>query len=187
MELSPSWEAANWAATQEIPNIFWNPNVYCPVLKSPPLVPIHSQINPVQSSCSISLRSILLLSTRLRLGLPSGIFLLVSHKYPTHSSSLLSCYIPCSSHSPWLRHSNYTWKRVHVMKHYFSVFSNLLSLHLSSVQIFFSTPCSHTPSVYIPPLIQFILTSYDFWKKWISELNSVRVFVNYTYKNGKIF
>jgi hypothetical protein len=24
--------------------------------------------------------------------------------------------MPCPSHSPWLDHSNYTWRRVHVMK-----------------------------------------------------------------------
>jgi hypothetical protein len=31
-------------------------------------------------------------------------------------------------------------------------FSNLLSLHFSSDQIFSSAPCSQTPSVYVPPL-----------------------------------
>jgi hypothetical protein len=31
-----------------------------------------------------------------------------------HSSSPQSCYMPCPSHSPWLDHSNYTWRRVHV-------------------------------------------------------------------------
>jgi hypothetical protein len=31
---------------------------------------------------------------------------------------------------------------------HYAVFSNLLSLHLSSVQLFSSGPCSQTPSVY---------------------------------------
>jgi hypothetical protein len=59
------------------------------------------------------------------------------------------------SHPPWLDHSNYTWWRVRVMNP-LSVCSfpepPVTSVQ-SSVQIFSSTPCCQTLSVYVPPLI----------------------------------
>jgi hypothetical protein len=47
MELSPSWEAANCAATRELPSILLNPEVYHSVHISPPPVPILNQIDPI--------------------------------------------------------------------------------------------------------------------------------------------
>jgi hypothetical protein len=67
----------------------------------------------------ITLRSILILSTHLRLGLPSGSF---PPRFPTNIlyAFLFShlCYMPCLSHPPWLDYSNSNciWRRVRVMK-----------------------------------------------------------------------
>jgi hypothetical protein len=74
MELSPSWEAASCASTHECPRILWKTKVHYRVHNSPPQVPILSQINPVRPT-PFYLRSILILSIHLRLGLPSGLFL----------------------------------------------------------------------------------------------------------------
>jgi hypothetical protein len=112
MELSPSWEAASCAATQQFPNTLQNPKVHYRVHKGPQLVPIQS-IPPHP----ISLRSILILSSHLRLGLPSGLsFLLVfPSKSYIHSSSLHACCMPRPSHPPCPDNSNYTWRTVQVI------------------------------------------------------------------------
>jgi hypothetical protein len=127
MEVSPSWEAATCAPTQELPSILWNPNIHYRVHKSPPLVPILNQINPIHTipSNPISLRSILILSTHLRLGLTSGLF-------PSGFPPLPhSCYMPSPSHPPWLDHSNCTWRRVQVMKLLLMQFSRTSSHFIS--------------------------------------------------------
>jgi hypothetical protein len=60
----------------------------------------------------MSLRSILILSLS-----QWSLSFWLSHQY-TICIPLLphSCYMPCPSHLPWLYHSNYTWRRVQVMK-----------------------------------------------------------------------
>ena len=49
MKLSPSSEATNFAATQELPSVLWKPKVHYCVDKRPPLVPIMSQIFSVHT------------------------------------------------------------------------------------------------------------------------------------------
>jgi hypothetical protein len=58
---------------QELPRILWNPMVHYRVHKSPPMVSVLRQINPVDTTPSYLISS-LILSTHLRLGLPSGLF-----------------------------------------------------------------------------------------------------------------
>jgi hypothetical protein len=73
MEVNPSWEATNCAATQELPSILQNPKVHYRAQKSPPLVPILSQIDPVHT-IPTNLRSILIVSRHPCRVHPSGLF-----------------------------------------------------------------------------------------------------------------
>ena len=99
MELSPSWEANRFAAGQEIPRILWNPNVHYRIHKCPPPVPILSQLDPVHTPLHpTSWRSILILSSHLRLGLPCG---LIPSVFPTkilYTSHLSPVRATCSDH-----------------------------------------------------------------------------------------
>jgi hypothetical protein len=62
--------------------------------------------------------------------------------------------MPCPSRPPWIHHSNFTCRRVQVMKLLIMQFSPAFyHFHLSSVQIFSSALCSQTPSVYVPLLM----------------------------------
>ena len=64
-EHSPSWK---------IPHILWNPKVHYRPHKCPSHVPILSHIYPLQVPHPTSCRFILILSSHLRRGLPSGLF-----------------------------------------------------------------------------------------------------------------
>jgi len=67
-------EKLSHSASQEIPRIIWNPTVHYQVHNDLTLGPTLSQMHQSTFCRPIFLRSILMLSTHLRLGPPSGIF-----------------------------------------------------------------------------------------------------------------
>jgi hypothetical protein len=69
----PSWEAANCAATQELPSILRNPKVHYRTHKSLSPVPSLRSIQSIPSH-PVSLIPNLILPTYLHLRLPSGLF-----------------------------------------------------------------------------------------------------------------
>jgi hypothetical protein len=64
-----------------------------------------------------------------------------------HSSSPHLCYMSCPSDLPWFDHSNYTWRRVQVMKFLIMQFS-LISCHFISLWSKYSP--QHPQSMFFP-------------------------------------
>jgi len=74
MEQSNSWEAKRFENSQEIPRILWNPKVHHRIHMCLPPLPILSHLDPFHTPHPTSWRPILILSSHLCLGLPSGLF-----------------------------------------------------------------------------------------------------------------
>jgi hypothetical protein len=125
VEHSPSSEANQFPTSQEIPCILWNPKLQCCIYERLPPVPFLSQINPVHAPHPTSWRSILIFSSHLHLGLPSGsLSLRFPHK--TLCGPLLfppTCYMPNPSHSQF-DHLNNIWWGIQIIK-LLIVFSSL--------------------------------------------------------------
>jgi hypothetical protein len=128
----------------------------------------------------VSLKSILTLSSHLRLGLPNGLF---PFGFPT---SILHAFIftPIRGTCPFhlilpdliiliilVRSTNYE------APHYV-VFSSLPSLHLPSVQILSSAPCSQTPSVYVHNHRPVVLYGCETWSLTLREEQRLSVLEN---------
>jgi hypothetical protein len=112
MEQSPSWEADQFSASQEIPHILWNTKVHYSTHKCPPPVLILSQLNPVHTPTSHFLkihRNIILPSKPG--SLQWSLSLRFPHQNPVYTSPLPpTCYVPCSSNSSQFYHPrNIEW------------------------------------------------------------------------------
>jgi hypothetical protein len=78
---------------------------------------LHWSLSSARSIRPNSLRSILIFSFHIRLGLPSGLFSLAfPPKSYINSSSPHACYMSRPSHPPWSDLSYYTWRKTQLMK-----------------------------------------------------------------------
>jgi hypothetical protein len=146
MEQSPSWEAKRFATSQEIPRMLWNPKVHCRIHKCPQ--PDSILNNPIQSIPPhlTSWRYILILSSHLHLGLPSGLF---PSCFPTKTLYTTPpphpSYMPRPSHSSWFYHPHNSGWGVQVMKLLIMKFSPLscylVPLMTDVCTVFASTFC----------------------------------------------
>jgi len=74
MEKSPSSKSSSSSDSQETPRTLWNQKIHHRIHKSAPLVPILTQLNNIHILTAYSLRSVLILSTHLDIGLPSSLY-----------------------------------------------------------------------------------------------------------------
>jgi hypothetical protein len=133
--------------------LLWNPEIRYAyrVHKIPPLSPVLSQLSPVHIHASVYLRSVLMLPSRLGLGLPSGPFMTITFY---EFLFIHMWYISRISHPPLFYHPNNIYWRVQIMKLLISVLSTPHPplIHLSCFEILSSAPRSRTPTIRILPL-----------------------------------
>jgi hypothetical protein len=91
----------------DFPCLIWNPKVHCRVHNSPPLVPIFSQVHLVHTFPPNFPRFVLILSSHLRLGLPSALPLRFTDQNFIHVSRLSHAFYNYRPSFPsWLDYSN---------------------------------------------------------------------------------
>jgi hypothetical protein len=125
MEQGPYWKANGSSAGQEILSILWTPKVDYRIYNSPPPVPILSQLNPVHAlpppPHPTFWRSILILSSHLRMGLPSS---LLPSRLPT---KILHAALPSPIHAIRPTQQRTSYLHIITMILYENLVSSLLS------------------------------------------------------------
>jgi hypothetical protein len=111
MQQSPSWKANSFSATQEIPRNLWNPEVHYRIYKSPPPVPILSQLHPVHAPLFHVLNILFDIILPPTPGSPKWSPSLRSpYQNPLRSCPLPhTCHMPRPSHSSQFDHLDYIW------------------------------------------------------------------------------
>jgi hypothetical protein len=98
------------------------------------LVPILNQMYQARSthSCFFKIQFNIILPPTFSILLVISFLLDFPQKSYMYFSSRYAYFMPCPSHPPWLDHSNYTWRRVKVMKllimQFFLTFYHFISL-----------------------------------------------------------
>jgi len=108
MQQIPSWEANRFSATQAIPRILWNPNVYYRIHKCPLTLPVLTQLDPVHSLTSKSLKIRLnVIISPTPLYSKWSLSLRFPHQSPVYKSPLPHiCYMSRPSHFSLFYHPN---------------------------------------------------------------------------------
>ena len=114
MEQSPSWKADRFSARQIFLH-FMEAEGSLPHSQEPATCPYPESDQSSPWPHPAYWRPILILSSHLRQGLPSGLF---PSSLPTKTlySTLHTCYMPCQSHSSGFYHLNNTWCEVQIIK-----------------------------------------------------------------------
>jgi hypothetical protein len=98
MQPSPAPETTSRSATQELPNILWNPKVHYRVHKSPPPVLVLIQVNSVYATPSYYSVTHLILSSHPRLYLPSGLLYSGFYTKAPHAFFFTPIRATCPAH-----------------------------------------------------------------------------------------
>jgi len=136
---SPSWKSNSPSASQAIPSISWYPNVHYRVHNSTSLVPILSDNNAVHAHPTDLFKIHLILSSHLRLGLPSLLFPWGFPTTITHAPLLSSIRATCPDHLILIWSPGYLESRTDHKVSHCVISSSLLFLRPPLVQMSSST------------------------------------------------